>query len=245
MNASVPAGDRFVEYRATRDRALRDELILEHVGLARALATRYANRGEPPDDLVQVAMVGLLKAVERFEPERGLAFSTFATPTITGEIKRHFRDRAWAIRVPRPLQELALKIGTTSNELAHTLGRSPSVHEIADALDVEVEDVLEAMEANRSFSTDSLDVPRDDDHPGVAERAVSTIDRGYQDVEHRAIVEDLLEGLPERERTIVRLRFEDGLTQTEIAQRVGISQMHVSRLLAASLRTMRERLDQV
>ena len=244
MTTSVPAGDRFVEYRTTRDRSLRDELILEHVGLARALATRYANRGEPLDDLSQVAMVGLLKAVERFEPERGLAFSTFATPTITGEIKRHFRDRAWAIRVPRSLQELALKIGTASGELAHTLGRSPSVPEIAEALDVDVEDILEAMEANRSFSTDSLDTPRDDDRSALAERAVSTTDRGFEDVEHRSIVEDLLARLPEREQTIVRLRFEQGLTQTEIAKRVGISQMHVSRLLAASLRTMRERLDQ-
>lgn len=243
MTTTAATGDRFAEYRRTRDRTLRDELILEHIGLARALAARYANRGEALDDLQQVAMVGLLKAVERFEPERGLAFSTFATPTITGEIKRHFRDRAWAIRVPRSLQELALKINATINELAHTLGRSPGVDEIAEALDVDVESVLEAMEANRSFSTDSLDTPQDSERSTSTERAVSTVDRGFEEVEHRALVDDLLARLPEREQMIVRFRFEEGFTQTEIADRIGISQMHVSRLLAGALRTMRERLD--
>jgi len=244
MTAADEARVRFEEYRRTRSRALRDELIEEHAGLARALAKRYAGRGESIDDLSQVAMLGLFKAVERFEPERGLAFSTFATPTITGEIKRHFRDHAWSIRVPRPLQELALRVNATIADLSHTLGASPSVDDIASALEVSVEEVLEAMEANRSFSTDSLDVPRDDSSIGI-ERVLGTDDEGLGRVENRVLVDSLLEALPEREQRIVRLRFEQGLTQSEIAARVGISQMHVSRLLSASLATLRGQLDQV
>lgn len=243
MTQTRPDRDRFTEYRDSRDRRLRDELILEHVGLARALAARYANRGEPLEDLQQAAMVGLLKAVERFEPERCLAFSTYAMPTITGEIKRHFRDRAWAVRVPRPLQELVLRMNETSNELAHALGRSPRLDEIAEALDADVESVLEAMEASRSFSTDSLDTRSDAEASIPIARAVSTVESGFEAVEYSVLVDDLLAVLPARERTIVRLRFNDGLTQSEIAARVGISQMHVSRLLAGALRTMREHAD--
>jgi RNA polymerase sigma-B factor len=233
---------RFAVYRRTRDRRLRDELIAEHAGLARAMATRYAGRGESLDDLTQVAMLGLFKAVERFEPERGLAFSTFATPTITGELKRHFRDHAWSVRVPRSLQELAQRVTRTIDELSHSLGSSPSVDDVAAALDVSVEEVLEAMEANRAYSTDSLDVPREDATVRL-EGAIGEEDAGLEQVENRMIVADLLDTLPERERTIIRLRFEDGLTQSQIAARVGISQMHVSRLLSASLAALRERLD--
>jgi RNA polymerase sigma-B factor len=233
---------RFEEYRRTGDRRLRDDLIAEHAGLARAMAKRYAGRGESLDDLNQVAMLGLFKAVERFEPERGLAFSTFATPTITGELKRHFRDHAWSVRVPRSLQELAQRVTRTIDELSHSLGSSPSVDDVAAALEVSVEEVLEAMEANRAFSTDSLDVPREESSVRL-EGAIGQEDVGLEHVEHRMIVADLLETLPEREQTIIRLRFEDGLTQSQIAARVGISQMHVSRLLSASLAALRDRLE--
>lgn len=239
----VPA-DRFAEYRRTRDRTLRDELIMEHVGLARALAHRYANRGEAVEDLQQVAMVGLLKSVERFEPERGLAFSTFATPTITGEIKRHFRDRAWAIRVPRSLQELGQRVTRATAEMTGTLGRSPTVDEIAEAVGADVESVLEALEANRSYSAESLDAERGDGLATGYDVSLSTTEPGYEAIEHRALVTDLLGRLPEREQTIVRLRFEEGLTQSQIAARMGISQMHVSRLLAGALATMRSFVDQ-
>ncbi len=233
---------RFFEYRETKDRRLRDELISEHLGLAIALARRFAGRGEAVDDLEQIATLGLLKAVERFEPERGLAFSTFATPTISGEIKRHFRDKSWSVRVPRALQELGLRLTATVADLTNDLGRSPTVAEIAERLEVSPEAVLEAMEANRAFATQSLDaqLPGDDrtlgdtlggDEPGMAQ------------IEHEIVVNDLLATLPEREQTILRLRFFEGLTQTEIANRVGISQMHVSRLLSRSLDTLRQGID--
>jgi RNA polymerase sigma-B factor len=233
---------RFFEYRKTKDRRLRDELISEHLGLAISLARRFAGRGEAVDDLEQIATLGLLKAVERFEPERGLAFSTFATPTISGEIKRHFRDRSWSVRVPRALQELGLRLTATVGDLTNELGRSPTVAEIAARIEVDPEAVLEAMEANRAFATQSLDaqLPGDDRTLGDTIGAEET---GLDQIEHEMVVSDLLATLPEREQTILRLRFFDGLTQTEIANRVGISQMHVSRLLARSLDALRQNLD--
>jgi RNA polymerase sigma-B factor len=233
---------RFFEYRETRDRRLRDELISEHLGLAIALARRFAGRGEAVDDLEQIATLGLLKAVERFEPERGLAFSTFATPTISGEIKRHFRDKSWSVRVPRALQELGLRLTATVADLTNDLGRSPTVNEIAERLEVSPEAVLEAMEANRAFATQSLDaqLPGDDRTLGDT---LGGDEPGMDQVEHEIVVNDLLATLPEREQTILRLRFFDGLTQTEIANRVGISQMHVSRLLSRSLDTLRQGID--
>jgi RNA polymerase sigma-B factor len=233
---------RFFEYRETRDRRLRDQLIQEHLGLAIALARRFAGRGEAVDDLEQIATLGLLKAVERFEPERGLAFSTFATPTISGEIKRHFRDRSWSVRVPRALQELGLRLTATVGELTNEMGRSPTVAEISARLEVSPEAVLEAMEANRAFATQSLDasLPGDDRTLGDT---LGGEEPGLDQVEHEMVVNDLLATLPEREQTILRLRFFDGLTQTEIAARVGISQMHVSRLLSRSLQALRQGIE--
>ena len=230
--------ERFFEYRRTKDRRLRDALISDHLGLAIALARRFAGRGEAVDDLEQIATLGLLKAVERFEPERGLAFSTFATPTISGEIKRHFRDRSWSVRVPRALQELGLRLTATVADLTNDLGRSPTLDEIAAELDVDTEAVLEAMEANRAYATQSLDaqLPGDDRSLGDT---IGSDEPGMDDVEVRMVVGDLLETLPEREQAILRLRFFEGLTQTEIASQVGISQMHVSRLLSRSLETLR------
>jgi RNA polymerase sigma-B factor len=233
---------RFLEYRRTRDRRIRDELISEHLGLAIALARRFGGRGEAMDDLEQIATLGLLKAVERFEPERGLAFSTFATPTISGEIKRHFRDRSWSVRVPRALQELGLRLTATVGDLTNELGRSPTIAEIAERIEVDPEAILEAMEANRAFATQSLDAPMPGDDRTLGD-TLGGDEPGLDQIEHEMVVGDLLSRLPEREQRILRLRFYDGLTQTEIAARVGISQMHVSRLLARALDTLRRDLE--
>jgi RNA polymerase sigma-B factor len=243
MNDETDAS--FVEYRATRDRALRNRLIEQHRGLAEQLSRRFRGRGQSPDDLEQVAVLGLLKAVERFEPERGLAFTTFATPTIVGELKRHFRDATWSVRVPRRLQEHVLAVSNVVGPLGQELGRPPTVAEVAASTGFSEEDVLEAMEANRAYTAGSLDAPtgdRDDGDAGLAAR-LGGDDVGHVDVEHRMLVESLLEELPERERTIVRLRFWDGWTQSQIADSIGISQMHVSRLLARTLERLRARVD--
>jgi RNA polymerase sigma-B factor len=233
--------ERFGVYRKTRDRRLRDELVEEHAPLAHFLARRFANRGEPVDDLVQVALVGLLKAVERFDPERGLQFSTFATPTILGELKRHFRDRGWAVRVPRRVQELHLQLGRIVAALGQEYGRSPTPAEVADRAGVSEEDVLEAMEAGSLYRLVSLDAPasRDEDEASELVAVLGEDDPEFARIEHRGELDDLLGVLPARERRIVELRFFAGMTQSEIAERVGVSQMHVSRLLARSLEMLR------
>jgi RNA polymerase sigma-B factor len=232
------------EYAETRDRTLRDEIVGSQVGLAEYLARRFKNRGEPLEDLVQVALLGLLKAVERFDPSRGLEFSTFATPTIVGELKRHFRDKGWAVRVPRRVQELHLRMGTVVNALSQELGRSPTIPEIAVRADVSVDEVLEAMEAGRAYRFSSIDAtPGDDDEraAGAAMAQLGTDEPGLEEVEHRLLLSPLLEALPKREQMIIQLRFFRGMTQSEIATRLGISQMHVSRLLARSLTQLRDR----
>jgi RNA polymerase sigma-B factor len=231
--------DRFVEYRRTRDRELRNQLVEEHMRLADFLARRFAHRGEPIEDLRQVALVGLLKAVERFEPDRGLQFSSFATPTITGELKRHFRDRGWAVRVPRRIQELHLELDHTVAELSQSLGRPPTPAEIAEKAGVLEEDVLESMEAGSMYRLASIDAgrPEDDSAPGPAAQ-LGELDRELGAVDNRVTVREMLSTLPEREQRIVYLRFFAGLTQSEIAEQVGISQMHVSRLLVRSLETL-------
>ena len=233
--------ERFAVYRRHGDRRLRDELVEEHAPLAHFLARRFANRGEPVDDLVQVALVGLLKAVERFDPERGLQFSTFATPTILGELKRHFRDRGWAVRVPRRVQELHLQLGRIVATLGQEHGRSPTPAEVAGRAGVSEEEVLEAMEAGSLYRLVSLDGPatRDDDETSELVSCLGDEDGAFEQIEHRAELDDLLGALPDRERRIVELRFFDGMTQSEIAERVGVSQMHVSRLLARSLEMLR------
>ena len=233
--------ERFVVYRRTHGRRLRDELVEDHAGLAHFLARRFANRGEDIDDLMQVALVGLLKAVERFDPDRGLQFSTFATPTILGELKRHFRDRGWAIRVPRGVQDLHLQLGRIIAALGQERGRSPTPAEVAERAGVSEEEVLEAMEAGSLYRLASLDRPAigdDVDESGLGAR-LGDDDPGFEQIEHRAELDDLLGALPDRERRIVELRFFESLTQSEIAERVGVSQMHVSRLLARSLELLR------
>jgi RNA polymerase sigma-B factor len=233
---------RFVEYRSTRNRRVRDELVEDHVPLAQFLARRFAHRGEPHDDLVQVALVGLLKAVERFDPDRGLQFSTFATPTIVGELKRHFRDKGWALRVPRRVQELHLQLAKIVGALNQELGRSPTAAEIAARAGTSEEDVLEAMEAGGMYLLASIDGPAASTEDGSE---LSTLlgddDVEFERVEQQVEIAELLDVLPARERNIVYLRFFEGLTQSEIAERIGISQMHVSRLLTRSLGALRER----
>lgn len=232
--------ERFETYRRTGDRRLRDDLVEEHAPLAQFLASRFANRGEPRDDLVQVALVGLFKAVERFDPGRGLQFSTFATPTILGELKRHFRDRGWAVRVPRRVQELHLQLGKIVATLGQEEGRSPTPAEVAARAGVSEEAVLEAMEAGSLYRLVSLDGSvTPDDEGGELIACLGEEDSEFERIEHRSEIAELLEVLPERERRIVELRFFDSLTQSEIAERVGVSQMHVSRLLTRSLERLR------
>src|SRR5437588_2237629 len=182
------------EYATTGDKVLRDEIVGSQVGLAEYLARRFKNRGEPIEDLIQVALLGLLKAVERFDPSRGLEFSTFATPTIVGELKRHFRDKGWAVRVPRRVQELHLRMGTVVNNLSQELGRSPTIPEIAQRAEVSVDEVLEAMEAGRAYRFSSIDsgtTDEDDRAPGMSAAQLGEDDFGLEEVEHRMLLTPL------------------------------------------------------
>jgi RNA polymerase sigma-B factor len=228
----------FFEYRRTGDRRLRNELVERHVPLAEHLARRFAGRSERQDDLTQVALLGLLKAVERFEPERGLAFSTFATPTILGELKRHFRDATWSVRVPRRLQEHVLEVTKSLGPLTQRLGRAPTITEISTETSLPPEAVIEAMEANRAFTASSIEAPSDDDAFAPLD-ALGRAEPGMEHVEHQLLVSALLDTLPARERAVVVLRFRDGMTQSQIAARLEMSQMHVSRLLARTLARLR------
>ena len=223
---------RFREYHRTHDRGLRNRLIEQHLSLARTLARRFANRNEPLDDLEQVAMLGVLKAVERFDPDHGTPFAAFAVPTVVGELRRHFRDRGWMVRVPRRVQDLHLRIGTVVSELSQQLGRSPSPTEIADAAGVRDEDVLEALEAGNRYRPTSLDVSASGSD-GDARMGRSDIE--LVSVEDRATLLHLLRHLPERERRVMYMRYFEDMTQAEIAEAIGVSQMHVSRLLTRSL----------
>ncbi|MEU6388627.1 RNA polymerase sigma factor SigF [Streptomyces sp. NPDC046939] len=221
---------------------MRNQLVRMHLPLVEHLARRFRNRGEPLDDLTQVATIGLIKSVDRFDPERGVEFSTYATPTVVGEIKRHFRDKGWAVRVPRRLQELRLSLTTATAELSQTHGRSPTVHELAEKLAISEEEVLEGLESANAYSTLSLDVPdTDDESPAVAD-TLGAEDEALEGVEYRESLKPLLEDLPPREKRILLLRFFGNMTQSQIAQEVGISQMHVSRLLARTLAQLREKL---
>ena len=224
--------------------AARDEIVTMHLPLAAFLARRFRDRGESIDDLTQVATIGLLKAVDRFEPERGVEFSTFATPTVVGEIKRHFRDKGWAIRVPRRLQELRIAISRATAELGQSTGRSPTVAELAAHLGVTEEEILEGLESAQAYATLSLDATVGDGSEEGASLAdtLGAHDPKLAEVEARQTVDPLLGSLPPRERSIVQMRFYENMTQAQIAERVGISQMHVSRLLAKSLAQMRTSL---
>jgi RNA polymerase sigma-B factor len=235
-----PGGVRetFTEFADSRDEGLRNTLVEQHLGLAHQLARRFTNRGEPYDDLVQVASMALVKSVDRFDADRGVEFSTFATRTIIGELKRHFRDKGWAIRAPRRIQELYLALGPSIETLTQQLGRPPTVSEIAGLVDASEESVLEAMEAGQRYRTTSIDAPNREE--GTLSSRLGEVDSGFTGTDDRLLLALSLADLPERERTIINLRFVEGLTQSEIAARVGLSQMHVSRLLAASLAQLRE-----
>jgi RNA polymerase sigma-B factor len=231
--------EQFVAYAQGRDAGLREQLVAAHIGLAEYLARRFANRGEPLDDLVQVASLGLLKAVDRFDPERGVEFSTYATHTIVGELKRHFRDKGWAIRAPRRMQELYLRLGKVVATLGQELGRSPTIAELATEVKVSEEEVLEALEAGQAYRSTSLDAPTGSEDGETLATRIGGEDPSLEDAESRATLSPLLAQLPPRERLILHMRFFDGLTQSEIATRLGISQMHVSRLLARSVAQLR------
>jgi RNA polymerase sigma-B factor len=228
------ADQRFRRWRATGDRRLRNELIEEHRWVAIHCARRFSHRGEPLDDLIQVGQLGLLKAVERFDPAVGVSFASYAIPTVMGELRRHFRDATWALKVPRRVKDLHVDLGSAVDFLSGERGHPPTPAELADHLGIRIEDVLEALEAGGAYRAAPLTAPSDDDvnREGSALRDEDMVLAGADD---RMLVRQLLSTLPERERTIVELRFYAGLSQSEIAERVGVSQVHVSRLLRSSL----------
>jgi RNA polymerase sigma-B factor len=242
--ASAELDRLFAAYRASEERALRNQLVEAHRGLAASIANDYRGRGVDLDDLVQIAMLGMLKAVERYDPARGIPFSSFASRTVNGEIKRYFRDRTWAVRPPRSAQERHLDLRRARASLSTRLGRPPTVAELAVELDIPTDDVLDAIEAGAAYRATSLDARRaaDDDSGPLADRLVGG-EAGSGRVESRVLVDQLLDTLPEREAEILRLRFYDELTQSEIADRLGISQMHVSRLMRRCLVDLRAIVD--
>jgi RNA polymerase sigma-B factor len=228
-------------YHRHGDPAAREALVERFLPLARQLARRYQRGSEPLDDLIQVASLGLLKAIDRFEPDRPTAFSSFAVPTILGELKRHFRDRGWSVRVPRDLQEMAVRVDRVADEMARSLGRAPTPAEIAEQVGTTTERVLEAREAAGAYRAVSLDRPRDDDED--SDQMTETFgveDPGFGLAEDAATVERLMTVLTDREREVLRLRFAEDLTQSEIGARVGVSQMHVSRLIRQAVARLRD-----
>jgi len=223
----------------------RDALVHLHLPLVEHCARRFRNRGEPYEDLVQVGTIGLLKSIDRFDPDRGVEFSTYATPTVIGEIKRYFRDKGWAIRVPRRLQELRMQINGATADLTQSLGRSPTASELADRIGCTVEDIVEGLESSNAYSTLSLDAAASsDDSPPAMLESLGIDDEGLENVELRESIKPLLDRLPAREKQILMLRFFRNMTQSQIATEVGVSQMHVSRLLTRTLDSMRIALQQ-
>jgi RNA polymerase sigma-B factor len=233
---SGPVDPRFAEYRATLDHRIRNGLIVDHRGLAVSCARRFARKGEALADLVQVATVGLIKAVERFDPSRGVAFTSYAVPTITGELRRHFRDAGWAVHVPRRAKDLYVSVASAVEELTQLNGRAPTVAELAERVGATVEEVLESLELREWYQG----VPLPEGDESCDGRALASDDRGYAAAEARQTVRQLLRTLPsDKDREIVRLRFIAEMSQADIAARVGISQVQVSRLLRINLVRMR------
>jgi RNA polymerase sigma-B factor len=229
-------------YHEDGDLQAREQLIEQYMSLVRSLARRYSYRGEPLEDLVQIGAIGLIKAIDRFDLERGVELTTYATPNIIGEIKRHFRDKGWSVRVPRGLQELNVQLSRLVEQLTVQLGRSPTIPELAKGAGVEEELVLEALESGRAYTSLSLSVGGgggDEDDLDPLE-SLGTEEHQYEVSEDRAVLAPGFKALDERERKILQLRFFEGLTQSQIAQQVGISQMHVSRLIRRSLEKIRE-----
>jgi RNA polymerase sigma-B factor len=235
--------DLFRSYASHRDRSVRNQLVERHMGLAIHIANRYRRANMSDDDLRQVAMVGLVKAVDRFDPDYGSSFSAYAGRTIEGELKRHFRDRSWVVRVPRSAKELHLQVRRANDELSQKIGRSPSVDEIAEHLGIDRDDVLRGLSASAAYQVGTLDSGGGEDTSGMStdrQGALASVDAGFEDSENRQVIAGLLERLPERDREIVRLRFYERMSQSEIGEVMGISQMHVSRLLRRSFDEMRE-----
>jgi RNA polymerase sigma-B factor len=230
-------------YHVEGDQEARDRLVEEMLPLVRSLASKYAGRGEQVEDLVQVGAIGLIKAIDRFDLDRGVELTTYAVPTIVGEIRRHFRDKAWALHVPRRLKELNLKLSRLLDQLTADLGRSPTITELAVAAGVEEEEVIDALESSQAYTARSLSTPTDDEGAADLLDTLGDDERGYGEVDDSSLVGFGLGALDERQRRIVELRFFEGLTQSQIAAEIGISQMHVSRLLRRALETMRGRID--
>jgi RNA polymerase sigma-B factor len=233
-----------VAFHRDGDENAREQALVELMPLVRALASRYAGRGEPLEDLVQVGSIGLIKAVDRFDIDRGADFASYAVPTIVGEIRRHFRDKAWAMHVPRRLKELSLRLSRTLDQLTTELGRSPTITELAAAAGVDEEEAIDALDSMNAYSTRSLHAPFDDLSDDNLAEKLGADEPGYAEVEDGTIVAAGLDALDERERQIVELRFFRELTQSQIASEIGISQMHVSRLLRRALATMHGRIDE-
>ncbi len=236
----------FKDYGKTRDQAARDRLVMAHQNLVHYLAGKFANRGIPLEDLVQVGMIGLVHAVDRFDPGRGIQFSTYATPTIVGEIRRYFRDKGWSMKVPRRLQELNLAVTKAADELASSTGRRPSVQELADHIGASEEDTLAAMELGNAYDTVSLDTPIQTDGesmPLSLAEFVGEDDASIDSVETHSDLRQAMESLEPRERAIIYYRFFRELSQTEVAKRLNISQMHVSRLQQKAIAKLRELLS--
>jgi RNA polymerase sigma-B factor len=230
----------FTRLRAERSSPYREQAVRRYLPLARSLAHRYRLAGEPIEDLEQVASIGLLNAIDRFDPERGTAFTSFAVPTILGELRRHFRDRTWALRVPRELQELSLRLEGARDAATASLGRQPTIAELSDGLGASEETILQALELTVAHHTISLDAPWAVNDEGAQQPTPGRIDDGYARAEDRAVLAQLLCTLSGRDAEIVLLRFREDLTQDVIARRVGVSQMQVSRVLSRSLRRLRE-----
>jgi RNA polymerase sigma-B factor len=232
-------------YHINGDLAAREQLIEQYLSLVRSLARRYAYRGEQLEDLVQIGCIGLIKAIDRFDINRGVELTTYATPNIIGEIKRHFRDKGWSVRVPRGLQELNVQLSRIVEELTVQLGRSPTIKELAERSGAEEEEVLEALESGRAYSSLSLSSAAglDDDEDIDPMETIGTEEPRYEMSEEWAVLAPGLRVLDDRERMILHLRFFEGLTQSQIAQKVGISQMHVSRLIRRALEKIRDEID--
>jgi len=245
MEAETPAVlDEFREYRQTGDRDIRNRLVEAHLDLARREALRFSGKGEPVDDLIQVARLGVLKAVERFDPDLGVPFTAFARPTVAGELRRHFRDTTWTVHVPRSLKDLHSGLGKASAALANQLGRNPTAAELAGSIGYSVDVVLEALELRSAYRPASFSAPIDADGSTIDPPATDEPDDIDGSIDS-IVVRGLMSELDQRERTIVYLRFFGQLSQAEIAERVGISQVHVSRLLRSSIAALRARIDQV
>jgi len=236
----------FRQYIETRDRRIRDHLVMMHQNLVRFLAGKFANRGEPLEDLVQVGVIGLINAIDRFDPSRGTKFSTYATPTIVGEIRRHFRDKAWSLKVPRRLQELNLAANKASDDLSQRLGHPPTIQEIAKDIGASEEETLEAIELGNAYDTVSLDSKlayEGESAPLTLAEFVGDVDGSLQSIETYGDLKQAIECLEPREKAIIYYRFFRDMSQTEVAKRLNISQMHVSRLQQKAVKRLKELLS--